>query len=103
MEVWIAIGLTLFAGMATAIGSVIAFTAKRTNYRFLSIRTGFSAGGMLYVSFVEIYPKGFESLIIRYGGYWGHWMNAAAFFGGMLLIGMIDAIIPSAENPPETQ
>jgi len=102
MEVWIAIGLTLFAGMATAIGSVIAFTAKRTNYRFLSIATGFSAGVMLYVSFVEIYPKGFESLIIRYGGYWGHWMNAAAFFGGMLLIGMIDAMIPSAENPHET-
>jgi len=27
-DVWIAFGLTLFAGMATAIGSVIAFTAK---------------------------------------------------------------------------
>lgn len=101
-EVWIAIGLTLFAGMATSVGSVIAFTAKRTNYRFLSIATGFSAGVMLYVSFVEIFPKGFESLIIRYGDYWGHWMNAAAFFGGMLLIGLIDAMIPSAENPHET-
>jgi len=41
-EVAIAFGLTLFAGMATAIGSVIAFTAKRTNYRFLSVATGFS-------------------------------------------------------------
>lgn len=43
-EVWIAFGLTLAAGVATGIGSVIAFTAKRTNYRFLSIATGFSAG-----------------------------------------------------------
>jgi zinc transporter, ZIP family len=35
-DVWIAFGLTVFAGMATGIGSIIAFTAKRTNYRFLS-------------------------------------------------------------------
>jgi zinc transporter, ZIP family len=57
-EVWIAFGLTLAAGVATGIGSVIAFTAKRTNYRFLSIATGFSAGVMIYVSFVEIFLKG---------------------------------------------
>jgi hypothetical protein len=31
--VWVAFGLTVFAGMATGIGSIIAFTAKRTNYR----------------------------------------------------------------------
>jgi ZIP family zinc transporter len=46
-NIWLAIGLTTFAGMATGIGSVIAFTAKRTNYRFFSIATGFSAGVML--------------------------------------------------------
>lgn len=56
-EVWIVFGLTVFAGMATAIGSIIAFTASRTNYRFLSVATGFSAGVMLYVSFVEIFLK----------------------------------------------
>ena len=93
--------MTLFAGMATGIGSIIAFTAKRTNYRFLSIATGFSAGVMLYVSFVEIFLKGVESLTIQYGDYWGHWVNAASFFGGMLLIGVIDNLIPSAENPHE--
>jgi len=38
-----ALALTTFAGMATGIGSAIAFTAKRTNYRFLSVATGFSA------------------------------------------------------------
>ena len=38
----------------------------------------------------------------RYGDYWGHWINAASFFGGMLLIGMIDNLIPAAENPHET-
>ncbi len=101
-DVWIALGLTLFAGMATGIGSAIAFTAKRTNYRFLSVATGFSAGVMLYVSFVEILVKGADALTAEYGDYWGHWMNAAAFFGGIFLIGLIDNLIPSAENPHET-
>jgi len=69
MEVWIALGLTLFAGLATGIGSVIAFTAKRTNYRFLSIATGFSAGIMVYISLDELLPtsraygKGHDSVL----------------------------------------
>jgi ZIP family zinc transporter len=99
---WLAFGLTLFAGMATGIGSVIAFTAKRTNFRFLSIVTGFSAGVMLYVSFVEIFIKGVDALTESYGEYWGHWINTASFFGGILLIGLIDNLIPAAENPHET-
>ena len=101
-NIWIALGLTVFAGMATGIGSAIAFFAKRTNYRFLSVATGFSAGVMLYVSFVEIFVKGTDELVKAYGEPWGHWVNAASFFGGMLLIGIIDNLIPSAENPHET-
>jgi len=101
-SVWLAFGLTLFAGMATGIGSVIAFTAKRTNYRFLSVATGFSAGVMLYVSFVEIFLKGAESLTTSYGEYWGNWVNAGAFFAGVLFIGLIDLLIPASENPHET-
>jgi ZIP family zinc transporter len=97
----IAFGLTLLAGMATGIGSIIAFTAKRTNYRFLSVATGFSGGVMLYVSFVEILPEGLKSLSRTYGDDWGRWINTASFFGGMLLIGLIDSLIPSAENPHE--
>ncbi|HPJ56776.1 MAG TPA: zinc transporter ZupT [Kiritimatiellia bacterium] len=100
--VLVALGLTLFAGMATGIGSIIAFTARRTNYRFLSVATGFSAGVMLYVSFVEILVKGGDALALRYGEAAGNWINVAAFFAGMLLIGLIDNLIPAAENPHET-
>lgn len=97
-----AFGLTTIAGMATAIGSIIAFSAKRTNYRFLSVATGFSAGVMLYVSFVEIFFKGSAALTERFGYYWGEWLNVASFFGGILLIGLIDFLIPDKENPHET-
>jgi ZIP family zinc transporter len=98
----IALGLTVFAGMATGVGSVIAFAAKRTNTRFLGLATGFSAGVMLYVSFVEIFLKGAERLTAAYGDPRGHWINAAAFFGGILLIGAIDMMVPARENPHET-
>ncbi len=96
-----AFGLTLFAGLATGVGSAIAFFADRTNFRFLSISTGFSAGVMIYVSFVEILLKGSESLAEAFGASRGEWVNTAFFFAGIALIGAIDYFIPSAENPHE--
>ena len=98
---WIAFGLTLFAGLATGIGSIIAFMAKQTNHRFLSISTGFSAGVMLYVSFVEIFQKGAASLTQAYGPVQGVWLNVGFFFLGILVVGLIDNFIPEKENPHE--
>jgi hypothetical protein len=57
---------------------------------------------MLYVSFVEIFYKGVDALAGACGDYWGYWINVASLFGGMFLIGIIDNLIPSAENPHET-
>ncbi len=98
---WLAFGLTVFAGMGTAVGAVIAFFAKRTNYRFLSLGTGFAAGVMLYISFMEILPEGAEALAEAYGETGGQWANVGAFFLGIALIAIIDALVPSAENPHE--
>ena len=49
--------LTLIAGLSTGVGSLIAFFAKKTNKKFLSISLGFSAGVMIYVSMIEIFVK----------------------------------------------
>lgn len=100
-NVWFALGLTFLAGMSTGIGGIIAFFAKRTNYRFLSISTGFSAGVMIYVSFVEIFFKGVEALSETYGEVLGHWVNAASFFAGIALIALIDNLVPAVGNPHE--
>lgn len=94
--------LTLLAGMATGIGSIIAFTAKRTNHRFLSVSTGFSAGVMLYVSFVEIFPEGLAALSESFPDRQAYFFTTLAFFVGILLIAIIDNLVPSAENPHET-
>ena len=95
--------LTLFAGLSTGIGSALAFFTKRTNTKMLTIALGFSAGVMVYISFVEIFPEARESLSAHYGPTAGSWFTLAAFFGGMLLIGLIDKFIPSFENPHEVQ
>ena len=100
-NVWTALALTTFAGMATGVGSAIAFFAKRTNYRFLSVATGFSAGVMLYVSFVEVFTKGAAALMQEHGEVAGYAVNTLAFFVGMALIFVIDTLIPAAENPHE--
>ncbi|MGQ9661396.1 MAG: zinc transporter ZupT [Kiritimatiellia bacterium] len=100
--IWIAFGLTLLAGLATGIGSVMAFFVRRTNHRFLSVTTGFSAGVMLYVSFVEIFHKGNSALVEAYGERLGAWLNALAFFAGIALIGLIDYLVPDADNPHAT-
>ncbi|HDZ20709.1 hypothetical protein LCGC14_0367900 [marine sediment metagenome] len=102
-NVWIAFGLTLVAGLATGIGSAIAFFAKRTNYRFLSLATGFSAGVMIYVSFIEIIPKALTQLTEIYNKSIGNWIVAASFFGGIIFIAVIDQLIPKAENPHEVR
>ncbi len=96
-----AFGLTLFAGLSTGIGSALAFFTKRTNTKFLSVALGFSAGVMIYVSFVEIIQKANISLVESLGKSAGWWVTIASFFGGILLIAIIDKFIPSIENPHE--
>lgn len=98
---WFAFGLTLFAGLSTGIGSALAFFTKSTNTRFLSVSLGFSAGVMIYVSFVEILQKARIALIPAYGDKLAAWYAVLAFFAGILIIALIDKLIPSQENPHE--
>jgi len=96
-----AFSLTLFAGLSTGIGSVISLVAKRTNTAFLTVSLGFSAGVMIYVSFIEIFPKAREELVQSMGEIAGTWLTVASFFGGMAIIAIIDKFIPTIENPHE--
>jgi len=100
-NVGIALGLTLLAGLSTGLGSALAFLAKRTNTKLLSVALGFSAGVMIYVSFVELFPNAQKSLVSEYGQVGGNWATAAAFFGGIVFIAIIDRLVPSFENPHE--
>ena len=97
----LAFGLTIFAGLSTGIGSALALFTKKTNTKFLSVALGFSAGVMLYVSFIEIFFKAKESLIMALGEKGGTWATVASFFGGIFLIAIIDKFVPEVGNPHE--
>jgi len=99
----VAFGLTMIAGLATGIGSFIALLSKRTNTKFLCASLGFSAGVMLYVSFIELIPTAKEELVLHFGEKTGTLSMVLAFFGGMGLITLIDFLIPQSTNPHEFQ
>ena len=96
-----ALGLTVFAGLSTGIGSIMSFLSKKFNPKFLAASLGFSAGVMIYVSLVEIFIKAKDSLSVAYGGKTGYIYTVIAFFIGIALIALIDKLIPSFENPHE--
>ena len=100
-DVLFAFSLTLLAGLSTGIGSLLSLITNKTNTKFLSVALGFSAGVMIYVSFVEIYPQALQLISSALGDKPGAWVTTGGFFCGFALIALIDKLIPSVENPHE--
>ncbi|HGF9943664.1 TPA: zinc transporter ZupT [Campylobacter jejuni] len=93
--------LTLFAGFSTAIGSIIAFFSRKDDLRVLSLGLGFSAGVMIYISFMEILPTALKDFKNHYDSHWAELLGLACFFGGILISLLIDKLIPEDVNPHE--
>lgn len=100
-SVLFAFSLTVFAGLATGIGSLMSFLSKSYNPKILAGSLGFSAGVMIYVSFVEIFVKAKDALIEVHGTKTGTVYTVIAFFAGIAIIALIDMLIPSLDNPHE--
>ncbi|EDP4877342.1 zinc transporter ZupT [Campylobacter jejuni] len=100
-QIFIAILLTLFAGFSTAIGSTIAFFSRKDDLRVLSLGLGFSAGVMIYISFMEILPTALKDFKNHYDSHWAELLGLACFFGGILISLLIDKLIPEDVNPHE--
>lgn len=96
-----ALTLTLFAGLSTGIGGLIVLKVDRTNTKLLSAALGFSAGVMVYVSFMELLPEGLSFLLSSNSETRAQWLMLAAFFVGIVFIALIDRFVPEAENPHE--
>ena len=89
-NVGIAFALVIGAGCATALGAAIVFVprlVKYANRSTLACALGFSAGVMIYVSFIEIFKKSITSFTDA-----GNSINdaykfaTACFFGGVVLM-----------------
>ncbi|NLW52219.1 MAG: zinc transporter ZupT [Tissierellia bacterium] len=102
-NVLIAFLITGIAGLTTLVGTVLLFFTKKTNTKFLSASLGFSAGAMIFISFVDIMPKAQEQLLTTYSEKTALLYTVLAFFAGMLILALIDKLIPEAHNPHEMQ
>ncbi len=92
--VWFAFVLTLAAGMATGIGSLLALFTRRTGVRRVSFFLGVSTGLLLWTAFRQMLP-------LAKGGSGHSLLSTALFFGGFLLTALIDKLVPDFGNPHE--
>lgn len=98
-NLWIAFSLTLAAGLATAIGSLMVLFSRRPNPRLLAFGLAFAGGAMVYVSLSEILNKSIASFTLAHGDRLGFTWGTLSFLAGVLLIVAVDHLIP---NPHET-
>lgn len=78
--------LSTLAGLSTTLGSLLVIFIRQPGPRFMSLMLGFSGGVMILVSFVELLQGGIEAV--------GFTPAHLAFFGGMVAMFLVDALIP---------
>jgi len=83
----LAIGLTIFAGLSTTIGSAVALVIRAPGKRFMAATLGFAAGVMALISFAELLPEAKEGL---QSDFWGY----LSFFVGFFAMWVLDYSIP---------
>jgi len=94
-NVALALIFSLLAGLSTGIGSAIAYFIKKPKLTYLSFLLGLSAGVMIYISFMELLPSAIKVV--------GQIHALVTFFAGIGFIGLIDLLVPKAENPHHYQ
>lgn len=94
--------VTLGAGLATAVGAAVGSFARHTNRQFLALALGFSAGVMIYVSFVEILPKAGDYITQGLSDMAGAVTTAGAFLAGLAGMAVMYRVIPDLEHPELT-
>ncbi|MDK7675646.1 zinc transporter ZupT [Weeksella virosa] len=98
-NVLFALALTLIAGLCTGIGSLLSVVYQRFNPKFLCLALAFSAGVMIYVSFVEILGKARSSLMSLYDVKTASIYTTLGFFAGIAFIAALDRFLPESRLP----
>ncbi len=89
----IALILSTLAGLSTVIGGFVTFFIKENSLKFLSFGLGLSAGVMLFISLVDLYPESCEMIKSQLGE--NYLFLAILFFAiGILTAVLIDYFIP---------
>jgi len=91
--------LATLAGLSTGIGGLVSIFFKRTNNKVLSLMLGFSAGIMIYISFIELYQESQTNLCNIHGTVSGKILTVLSFFFGITLMAFINELIPKPNHP----
>lgn len=89
----IALILSSLAGLSTLLGGFTTFFIKRNSLKFLSFGLGLSAGAMLFISLVDLYPEAAKLIEVQMGHSY-LWLTVILLTIGMLIAALIDFIIP---------
>ena len=89
----IALLLSTIAGLSTVVGSFVTFFIKKNSLKFLSFGLGLSAGTMLFISLVDLYPQACVTIKSQLGDNYS-FLGIIVFSLGMLIAILIDFFIP---------
>lgn len=85
-EIGLALLLSTLAGLSTTLGGLVSILVNKPKPRFMAVALGFSAGVMIFISFVEFLQAGIDTI--------GFNPALISFFGGMIVMYIIDELIP---------
>lgn len=80
------LGLSFLAGLSTCLGALVVLAVRKPGRHFLSFMLGMATGVMVLVSFVELLGGAVTRV--------GFVPASLAFFGGMLVLFIVDALTP---------
>lgn len=89
----LALIFSALAGLSTVIGGFVTFFIKENSLKILSFGLGLSAGVMLFVSLVDLYPEACEMIKEQMGANY-LWVAVLFLTLGMLSAILIDYFIP---------
>lgn len=92
-EVLMSLFLTTIVGLSMGLGSLISIAIGDENEKLQTIALSFSAGILLFISFMTMLPEGIEMIEGFYPGHKGHFIGLVCFFIGILGIALLENVI----------
>lgn len=102
-EALFAFALCTGAALATIIGSAVVIGAKESNPRLLAFGLAFAGGAMVYISLIEIFGKSVTGFSQLYADEKAYSFATLAFFGGVMLVVLLDRFVPNPHATLNTQ
>ncbi len=90
--------LTMLAGLATGLGGLLSIIFKKIDDKYIAFTLSFSAGVMIYISFMEILPHAVGNINI-YDKSCSSYLAVIIFFAGIGLMAVINNFIDDTPAP----